>query len=111
VRLAGYLLLEIEVIVIPASWIEHRVTGWTLIGTRKVLSDGQLGSAYSAQNSGLIQFRPRPDLDRMTGYRVVAVLTGVVSPTAPHLDRNDIQGLSVMDASRLSVDANSVHMR
>jgi hypothetical protein len=59
--------LEVEGMVISASWIEQRPTGWALTGTFQVLPYTQYRSAGSAQYCQLIPFTARPDLDRMIG--------------------------------------------
>jgi len=40
----------------------------------------------------------------MMGYSVVALLTGIVSTAALHLDRDDIRGLAVMNAASLCIE-------
>ncbi|HMH11783.1 MAG TPA: hypothetical protein VK578_01625 [Edaphobacter sp.] len=96
--------------VVSAPRIEHRATAWALVGTLQVLPDGQLYSAYPTQNCRLIPFPLWPDLDRMAGQCVMAVLARIVGAAALHLDRDDIHGFVVMSATSLSIKTNSVHM-
>jgi nitrite reductase/ring-hydroxylating ferredoxin subunit len=61
------LLLEIEMVMVSASRIEHRATARALVGTGQVLSCSQLYSACPTQDCRLIPFRLWPDFDCMAG--------------------------------------------
>jgi hypothetical protein len=84
------LLLEIEMIVVSATWIEHRATAWALVRTLQILPDGQLLSAYPTQDCRLIPVPLKPDFDCMADQCVMAILTRIVGATALHLDGDDI---------------------
>jgi hypothetical protein len=102
--------LEIEMVVVSASRIEHRAAAWALVGTFQILADSQLYSACTTQDCRLIPFRLWPDFDRMAGECVMADLARIVVATALHLDRDDVHWFVVMSAAGLSVKIGSVHL-
>ena len=93
-----------------ASGIEHRATCRALVGTFQILPDRQFGPAYPAQDRWLIPFFLWPDFDCVAGQCIVAVLARIVGAAALHLDRDDIHGLFVMNATGLSVKTDSVNV-
>src|ERR1700678_30592 len=66
-RRPSELSLEIEMVMVSASRIEHRATAWALVGTIQILADRQLCSACPTQDCRLIPFSLWPDCDRMAG--------------------------------------------
>jgi len=51
-----------------------------------------------------------PDLDRMTGEGLVAILAGVVHAAALHLNRDDVGGPVIMLAARLRVEIDATNL-
>lgn len=51
-----------------------------------------------------------PDLDRVPGQSVVALLASIVAPTALHPDRDDIEFRVVMRAAGLSVESDPMYL-
>jgi len=98
-------------VVVSASWIEHRATARALVGAFEVLPDGQFHSANPAQDRALVPVASQPDYDFVVGQCVVAVLARIVGATALHLDRDDIHRLVVMIAAGLSIKTDSAHVR
>jgi hypothetical protein len=96
--------------VVAASWIEHRATGWALVGALQVLPDREFRPASAAQNSSLVPLSLRPDFKRVAGQCVMTVLARKVDTATLHLDRDDIHWLAVMRAAGLSVKTNSVYV-
>jgi hypothetical protein len=68
-----------------------------------VLLNGQLRTAGPTENRWLAPFRLRPDLDRVTGQRGVAIFAGIVNPATLHLDRNNVSGSAIMLATSLRI--------
>ena len=104
------LLLEVEVVVAPASGIEHRATLGALFRTLEILPDGQFRPTGPAQDRTLVPFASRPHLDFVAGQGFVAVLTRIVCAAALHLDCDDIHWLVVVSATSLSVKTDSVNV-
>ena len=97
-------------VVVSASWIEHRATARALVGAFEVLPDGQFHSANPAQDRALVPVASQPDYDFVVGQCVVAVLARIVGATALHLDCDDIDWLVVVSATSLSVKTDSVNV-
>jgi len=90
-----------------ATRIEARAARRTNRLAIQVLKDGQLSAACAAQNRLLIEFSLRPSPGRMTGFQFVTVKTGIISPAAVELNRNDVQLTTIMRAARAPIYLDS----
>lgn len=90
-----------------AAGVEPRLAGGTSVLALQILANAHLDAACSAQHSPLIPFRHRPDLDRVPGQDIVAVLAGIVGHTTPHLDGDDVERAVVVDAAGLGVEIDA----
>ena len=72
-----------------------------------VLMYGQLRAAGAAEYRSLMELALRPDLDRVTGECLVAILARIVNAAALHLDRDDIRWAVIVLAAclRIEIDA------
>ena len=68
-----------------------------------ILPNRHLHPASPAQNRPRIPFPPRPNRNRMPRQRNMAILTSIVDPATPHLDRNNIQRRVVVPTPRLPI--------
>jgi hypothetical protein len=101
--------LEIEMVVTAASRIELLAATWAARLALHVLMDGELLATGTTEYRSLIPFSLRPDLKWVIGERSVAVFTGVVDATAPHLDGDNVSGLVIVLAPslRIKIDATN----
>jgi hypothetical protein len=103
--------LEVKMIMVSAAGVERLVASRAAGFALHVLMYGQLRAAGAAEYCSLMELALRPDLDRVTGDRVVAVLAGVVTAAALHLDRDDVGWTVIVLAARLRIQINATHGR
>jgi hypothetical protein len=96
-------------IVVTAAGVEVRFAGWALALAVQIFPNAKFPATTSAQYGLLIPFAFGPDLGWMAGQCVMTILTGVVDAATPHLDRNDVFGLAVVNAACLRIKAYSAH--
>jgi hypothetical protein len=96
-----------------AAGIEGGIAIWALIAARHVLRDAQLVSAGTAENRRLVPLLLQPDLNRVVGQRLVALLAGVINAAAFHPDGDDVEPGSVMSAAgrRIEIDPTNFRVR
>jgi|SRR5215472_8265904 len=94
-------------VVVAAGGIERGLARGTAGIAPKVLGDGEFGAAGSAEDSRVVPFGLRPDLDGMVSKGDVAILAGVVEAAAPHLDGDDVGGAVVVEAAGLGIEVQS----
>src|SRR5690349_6445504 len=92
-----------------AAGIEPRAAMGTAVLAIEIIPRAHLVPADAAQHGRLIPFRLRPDVGCVTGQRIMAVPTGVIDPTALHLDRNNVQRRMPVRATRFGVEIDATY--
>jgi len=100
---------EVETIVVSASRIEPLATSRAARFALYVLMDGDLCPAGATQYCSLVPFALRPNLNRMAGEGLVAILAGVVNGAALRLNRNNVSWAVVMRTPGLGIEIDATH--
>src|SRR5262249_13109075 len=101
---------EIEVAMMPASGIERRAARRTGVIAGKIFANAHLGAASTASHRFCAPFHFRPGPNGVPRERLVAVLAGIVEPTAFHPDSHDIELRMPMPATRLRIELEAVNL-
>jgi hypothetical protein len=97
-------------VVVATARVEGLVARWAARVALHVLTDGQLRAARAAEYGFLIPFVGWPNLDRMSGEGIVAILAGIVNAATFHLDGEDVRGTVIMLAAGLRVEMDATYV-
>jgi len=102
---------EVELVMLAAARIKRGVTMRAFIAACHVLIDRHLMSASATEHRKLGPFRVRPDLGRMAGQGLMALLAGEINAAALHLDGDDVESCCVMGAAGFYIQIDSANFR